>query len=178
MTCLLITITSRHRRGRNRELPCLSEPTAWIHDATTAFVFPDLTCLSIGTPNACSGCHVEDQMKSLPLARLKEYADWIEQAEQGDKEIAALVARPISDDACEKWYGERATSTFLRDDSEIPCGYHFFKQKRSRHQSKPCSSLQINPMLDPCNPRASASMNWQRAGLLTHSPQPFRFSKI
>lgn len=71
---------------------------------------PDLS-VSIGTPNACSGCHVEDQMKSLPLAKqesLKEYADWIEQAEQGDKEIAALVAKTDQwcDDACEKWYGE------------------------------------------------------------------------
>ena len=71
---------------------------------------PDLS-VSIGTPNACSGCHVEDQMKSLPLAKqesLKEYADWIEQAEQGDEEIAALVAKTDQwcDDACEKWYGE------------------------------------------------------------------------
>ncbi|MEC7679109.1 MAG: tetratricopeptide repeat protein, partial [Planctomycetota bacterium] len=71
---------------------------------------PDLS-VSIGTPNACSGCHVEDQMKSLPLAKqesLKEYADWIEQAEQGDEEIAALVAKTDQwcDEACEKWYGE------------------------------------------------------------------------
>ena len=70
---------------------------------------PDLF-VSIGTPNACSGCHVEDQMKS-PLAKqesLKEYADWIEQAEQGDEEIAALVAKTDQwcDEACETWYGE------------------------------------------------------------------------
>lgn len=70
---------------------------------------PDLS-VSLGTPNACSGCHVKDQLQSLPETKqgsLKEYADWIQQAEQGDQQIASLIAKTDQwcDQACENWYG-------------------------------------------------------------------------
>ena len=70
---------------------------------------PDLS-VSIGTPNACSGCHVKDQLKDLPTEKtesLKEYADWLQQAQDGDQEIAGLLAKTDQwcDDACETWYG-------------------------------------------------------------------------
>lgn len=72
---------------------------------------PDLS-VSLGTPNACSHCHVEDQLQSLSddakqLVKGKEYADWIRLADQDD-ELAGAIATTDRwcDEACEKWYGE------------------------------------------------------------------------
>ncbi|WP_404309291.1 multiheme c-type cytochrome [Neorhodopirellula lusitana] len=77
---------------------------------------PDLS-VSLGTPNACSGCHVKDQLESLP-AKTQEslplYQDWLLAAEQGNEQIAKAIAKTDQwcDDACEKWYGEnRQTPT-------------------------------------------------------------------
>lgn len=81
---------------------------------------PDLS-VSIGTPNACSGCHVKDQLKDLPAEKtesLKEYADWLQQAQDGDQEIAGLLAKTDQwcDDACETWYGsERKKPTHFAE---------------------------------------------------------------
>ncbi|WP_345688217.1 tetratricopeptide repeat protein [Novipirellula caenicola] len=75
---------------------------------------PDLS-VKIGTPNACSSCHVEDVRNELdPSTREKvdEYADWLRLAEMGNDEVAAAIAKVDQwcDDACDKWYGEqRAT---------------------------------------------------------------------
>ena len=71
---------------------------------------PDLS-VALGTPNACSGCHVKDQLKSIDQQKqpgLLEYADWIEAAEAGDEQVAAAVLKidEWCDAACEKWYGE------------------------------------------------------------------------
>lgn len=70
---------------------------------------PDLS-VSIGTPNACSGCHVQDQLNQVPEAQrssLTEYANWLQLAEEGDETIASLVNQTDQwcDDACEQWYG-------------------------------------------------------------------------
>ncbi len=81
---------------------------------------PDLS-VSIGTPNACSGCHVKDQLKDLPAEKtqsLNEYADWLQQAQDGDQEIAGLLAKTDQwcDDACETWYGsERKKPTHFAE---------------------------------------------------------------
>lgn len=81
---------------------------------------PDLS-VSIGTPNACSGCHVKDQLKDLPAEKtesLTEYADWLQQAQDGDQEIAGLLAKTDQwcDDACETWYGsERKKPTHFAE---------------------------------------------------------------
>ena len=71
---------------------------------------PDLS-VEIGTPNACSSCHVEDRRKSLDAETSKslgEYADWIAAVEAGDEAVAGLVAQTDlwCDQACEKWYGD------------------------------------------------------------------------
>ncbi len=71
---------------------------------------PDLS-VELGTPNACSSCHVQDQLKSIDnqkQPKLIEYADWLEAAESGDEQIAAAILKTDEwcDDACEKWYGE------------------------------------------------------------------------
>ena len=70
---------------------------------------PDLS-VSLGTPNACSGCHVRDQLDQVAEEKrpsLKEYADWLQQAEEGDESIAGLVATTDQwcDQACDQWYG-------------------------------------------------------------------------
>jgi tetratricopeptide (TPR) repeat protein len=70
---------------------------------------PDLS-VELGTPNACSGCHVTDRLESMePTKRdeLREYADWLEAAEAGDAEIAGAVKQTDRwcEEACQNWYG-------------------------------------------------------------------------
>jgi tetratricopeptide (TPR) repeat protein len=72
---------------------------------------PDLS-LKIGTPNACSGCHVADQAESLApstLASLGEYADWLLAAGEGEESVAAAIKKTDQwcEDACQQWYGEK-----------------------------------------------------------------------
>ncbi|WP_419193823.1 ammonia-forming cytochrome c nitrite reductase subunit c552 [Novipirellula herctigrandis] len=75
---------------------------------------PDLS-VKIGTPNSCSGCHVEDRKEKLPeelQATFDEYADWILTASEGNETVAKLIAETDKwcDDACVEWYGkERLT---------------------------------------------------------------------
>ncbi|MGB7344137.1 MAG: tetratricopeptide repeat protein [Pirellulaceae bacterium] len=77
---------------------------------------PDLS-VSIGTPNACSNCHVTDQLKSLDEKTRsqfadKDYAAWQLAAQSGNTAIADAIRQTDQwcDDACEKWYGaERKT---------------------------------------------------------------------
>ena len=73
---------------------------------------PDLS-VQLGTPNACSSCHVKDQLKSLDADKRKEfeskdYALWLQAADSGDESIKEAVSKTDSwcDEACEKWYGE------------------------------------------------------------------------
>jgi len=75
---------------------------------------PDLS-VKIGTPNACSGCHVADRKEQLPesvAGKLNEYSDWLWLVERDEHEAADQVAELIAetdqwcDDACEQWYGE------------------------------------------------------------------------
>lgn len=71
---------------------------------------PDLS-VEIGTPNACSGCHVKDQLESLPEDKRDEltlYQDWLLLAQEGDEEVASAIAKTNQwcDEACEKWHGD------------------------------------------------------------------------
>ncbi len=76
---------------------------------------PDLS-VKLGTPNACSQCHVFDQLESLPDSKRKEmeskeYANWLLVAED-DKRIAEAIKKTDvwCEEACQKWYGaERKT---------------------------------------------------------------------
>lgn len=70
---------------------------------------PDLS-VKLGTPNACSSCHVEDQLASIDESKrdqLVEYADWLEAVDAGDEQIREAVRKTDlwCDEACEKWYG-------------------------------------------------------------------------
>ncbi len=70
---------------------------------------PDLS-VSLGTPNACSGCHVDskklvDRKSEKPLT---QYLDWIIAAEEGDEVVAAELKRVDAAmvAATTKWYPE------------------------------------------------------------------------
>lgn len=72
---------------------------------------PDLS-VKLGTPNACSGCHVSDQLESIDAATrpsLEEYADWQRIADAGDASVAEVIRKTDKwcDEACERWYGEQ-----------------------------------------------------------------------
>ena len=76
---------------------------------------PDLS-VKLGTPNACSHCHVRDQLESLPAetrskVESKEYADWLLSSQRDDSIKAAIEKTDAwCEDACQKWYGaERKT---------------------------------------------------------------------
>ncbi|QEF97451.1 Tetratricopeptide repeat protein [Stieleria maiorica] len=80
---------------------------------------PDLS-VSLGTPNACSHCHVKDRLPQIATEhrdefQSKEYSQWLLAAEQDgaatigtDGETITELMRQTDrwcDDACEKWYG-------------------------------------------------------------------------
>ncbi len=71
---------------------------------------PDLS-VALGTPNACSACHVQDQLQKVAVEQrpeLVDYAAWQQAAEAGDPQIASLMRKTDQwcDEACDKWYGE------------------------------------------------------------------------
>ncbi|MFG0287993.1 MAG: multiheme c-type cytochrome [Rhodopirellula sp. JB044] len=71
---------------------------------------PDLS-VELKTPNACSGCHVEDLRDTLPAEisdDLKLYQDWLLAASQGYEKVSEVIERTDQwcDEACDKWYGE------------------------------------------------------------------------
>lgn len=71
---------------------------------------PDLS-VSLGTPNACSGCHIDskklvDRESARPL---RQYLDWIIAAEEGDEVVAAELERVDTAmlEATKKWYSDQ-----------------------------------------------------------------------
>lgn len=70
---------------------------------------PDLS-VELGTPNACSGCHVGDRLESVDEAvrdELGEYADWLQLADGGREDVAAAIRKTDRwcNQACDRWYG-------------------------------------------------------------------------
>ncbi len=73
---------------------------------------PDLS-VTLGTPNACSGCHLDQS--GLPAAKrekLGEYANWLAAAEN-DEEVkqALLTVDTWCRDRFVQWYGEKEDAT-------------------------------------------------------------------
>lgn len=72
---------------------------------------PDLS-VKLGTPNACSACHIGDGAEHVDApekSTFKQYADWIAAARSGDSPAIADHVAGIDqwcDEACEKWYGK------------------------------------------------------------------------
>ena len=74
---------------------------------------PDLS-VKLGTPNACSRCHIEDQLPKFdPSTKQqfanKDYAQWMVAADEGEKAVAEAIKETDQwcDEACEAWYGEK-----------------------------------------------------------------------
>lgn len=69
---------------------------------------PDLST-QLGTPNACTGCHLESQnVAEEKRSTLRLYQDWMLAAREGDVEVQAELERANQwcDEACDRWYGE------------------------------------------------------------------------
>ena len=68
---------------------------------------PDLS-VQLKTPNACTSCHIKDAKLPDDVDRsgLKEYADWLRKAREGNAPIAAELARldEWCDKAVDKWF--------------------------------------------------------------------------
>lgn len=69
---------------------------------------PDLS-LKIGTPNACTSCHLNLEAVAIDKRPgLKLYQDWMQAGRQGDVEVQTELERANRwcDEACDRWYGE------------------------------------------------------------------------
>jgi Flp pilus assembly protein TadD len=65
--------------------------------------------VAVGTPNACTRCHLSDaQISPERRALLRQYRDWIDAARRGDEEIRAELARldRWMLTSMQQWYGK------------------------------------------------------------------------
>jgi tetratricopeptide (TPR) repeat protein len=77
------------------------------HDHSLRIPRPDLS-LQLGTPNACTGCHLdrnnldEELRNKLPL-----YQNWMQAARDGNASVKAEIERADQwcNQACDRWYG-------------------------------------------------------------------------
>lgn len=79
------------------------------HDHSLRIPRPDVS-LRMGTPNACTGCHLNLQNVSAEKHQgLKLYQDWMQAARDGDQEVITEIQRANRwcDDACDRWYGDQ-----------------------------------------------------------------------
>lgn len=71
---------------------------------------PDLS-VKLGTPNACTGCHLREAQPKEVAARLKEnsYQHWLGQAGLGDKSVREDLQKVDrwASDAIDRWYGKK-----------------------------------------------------------------------
>ena len=70
---------------------------------------PDLS-VSLGTPNACSACHVDETklVNRTSTKPLTQYLDWLIVAEEGDEVVKSELKRVdvLMKEATDKWYPE------------------------------------------------------------------------
>lgn len=95
---------------------------------------PDLS-VQLGTPNACSGCHLEQaQLAPEKAAQFKEYADWLTAARRGDAEVRKALARVDrwSAERFREWYGEK-------EDAKT----HFSHTLAAAHRGEPSAEKQL-----------------------------------
>lgn len=70
---------------------------------------PDLS-VTLGTPNACTRCHLDQaQISDSKRSTLKQYADWVRVAAEGDEQVRSELRRldQWAADAVRQWYGEK-----------------------------------------------------------------------
>jgi len=79
----------------------------WRRDHGMQIPRPSLS-LELGTPNACVGCHLNDQMPADVRGQFTRYQDWLEAAEQGNADAVSQLSRlnQWATDAARKWWGD------------------------------------------------------------------------
>ncbi|MEO1619168.1 MAG: cytochrome c3 family protein, partial [Planctomycetota bacterium] len=95
---------------------------------------PDLS-VQLGTPNACTGCHLEDRLPQMTQTSRdkfggKEYLQWLLAADANPSEEVTTDQRKLRDlivetdlwcdEACEKWYGEDRYRDFHFSQALVP----------------------------------------------------------
>lgn len=91
---------------------------------------PDIS-VHLGTPNACSRCHLEEGMLDpAKAAELKDYAAWLLAARNGDQEVHEALARVDRwcADKFREWYG-------VKDDEET----HFAHTLTAARRGEPAA---------------------------------------
>jgi Flp pilus assembly protein TadD len=84
---------------------------------------PDLS-VKYGTPNACTGCHLQDDKTHTTEQRhgLKQYADWLTAAKKGDTAVTDAVRK--LDEWCAAatatWYKSTANKPPRKEDKIVP----------------------------------------------------------
>ena len=92
------------------------------HRRDHSFRVPDpALSIATGTPNACTGCHLQDAKLADHKTKfpLRQYKDWVEAEKLGDKVVAAELSR-INDRmllAIDSWYADedKERTTYYRD---------------------------------------------------------------
>jgi len=92
------------------------------HRRDHSFRVPDpALSIATGTPNACTGCHLQDAKLADHKTKfpLLQYKDWVEAEKLGDEVVAAELSR-INDRmllAIDSWYGDeyKERTTYYRD---------------------------------------------------------------
>lgn len=128
---------------------------------------PDLS-LQIGTPNACTGCHLKLENVSEPMReKLNLYQDWMQAARDGNEEVKAELRRAdqYCDQWCDKWYKENrrrdqhfglALAAGQRGDENAE---QLLKQVLSRtgHESPAIARATALQLLSNLSPRSAAN---------------------
>lgn len=73
---------------------------------------PDMS-VKFSTPNACTQCHLEpNRLSAENQSKVKQYLDWVVEAEKGNEEVALELKRIDSEmaNAVRQWYGETSPS--------------------------------------------------------------------
>jgi len=146
---------------------------------------PDLS-VKLVTPNACTRCHIRDAVlpggkgtgdggqgtgghdlaKLLARTDLKEYANWLTKAREGDREVKARLAEVDrwADAALDKWYGANR--------KREP---NFAEALHAVHELDPDASAKLIELLgnlkQPAVARATAALelgNYAEVGNSTH----------
>ncbi len=71
---------------------------------------PDLS-VALGTPNACTRCHLSDtQLSAERRASLRQYRDWLDAARRGDEEVRVELERldRWMLTSMQQWYGKES----------------------------------------------------------------------
>ena len=106
----------QHREGSSgsRCVECHMPETTYMkvdprRDHSLRVPRPDLSA-RLGTPNACSRCHLSDPRPGKPVRKqLVDYGAWVRAAQEGDQEVKDYLRRldKWSAEYFQKWYGTK-----------------------------------------------------------------------